>query len=209
METRKVRAKVIMLPTKQSNIVKVHEYNSLHLLKGDEHPNNTILNLGIPQHLYFTTDDEIKEGDWYIDDCNLIRQAVTSDKDYWDRRPTYKKIVATTDKSLGLPEPSQAFMEKYVELGGIEEVDIEYESYIKGQCNCQCHDDGTVMLHMVACCHPTIIYQPVKNSNNIITIYSVKDSWSREEMFQLMDNYQNYLIETDRTVKSFEEWFNS
>lgn len=187
MEVKRVRAKVIMLPTenKQDNI-------PLHLgVDGKLRCNysNRYANVLVEkaQHLYFTTDEEIKEGDWYIDDCNLIRQAVTSDKDYWDRRPTYKKIVTSTDKSLGLPQPSQAFIQKYCELGGIDEVDIELKSsdldYFFGDLKVDSH--------------------------NTITIHSVKDSWSREEMFQLMDNYQNYLIETDRTVKSFEEWFNS
>lgn len=49
-----------------------------------------------------------------------------------------KLVVASTDKSLGLPEPSQSWIENYVGLGGlINEVDLEYESYTLGQCNCQ------------------------------------------------------------------------
>lgn len=199
METRKVRAKVIMLPTKNKSLLHTHSelstgcegmgsFQTLKLTDSKTKFKDPDWDGNIPQHLYFTTDEEIKEGDWYIDDCNLIRQAVTSDKDYWDRRPTYKKIVATTDKSLGLPEPSQAFIQKYCELGGIDEVDIELKSsdldYFFGD----------------------LKVDPIHNT---VTIHSIKDSWSREEMFQLMDNYQNYLIETDRTIKSFEEWFNS
>jgi hypothetical protein len=35
-------------------------------------------------------------------------------------------VIGTTDESLGLPKPSQAFIEKYCKVGGIDEVLIEY-----------------------------------------------------------------------------------
>lgn len=98
------------------------------------------------QHLYFTSDEEIKEGDWYIDDCNGIRQSVTSDKEYWEVRKDYKKIIACTNNSLkfgedvpgiitfkSLPQPSQQFIEKYIEEYNkgniITEVLVEVEEY--------------------------------------------------------------------------------
>lgn len=35
----------------------------------------------------------IQEDDWYMDDCNMIRQSVIEyDEDYWNRRPDYIKI---------------------------------------------------------------------------------------------------------------------
>ena len=43
---------------------------------------------------------EIKEGDWYIDDCGEVRKSITSDKEYWSRRKDYNKIIASTDSSL-------------------------------------------------------------------------------------------------------------
>ena len=49
------------------------------------------------QHLYLTDDSEINEGDWYIDDVYEVRQSITSDKDYWNKRPKYEKIIATTN----------------------------------------------------------------------------------------------------------------
>lgn len=144
-----------------------------------------------PHFLYFTTDSEIKEGDWYIDDCNLIRQAVTSDKDYWDRRPTYKKIVTSTDKSLGLPQPSQAFIQKHCELGGIDEVDLEYEVIDKGFINALKGNHN-------------YDYRLKVDSHNTITIHSIKDSWGREEVIELLSKLNHTLnIGSELT---FEEW---
>ena len=185
MENKRVRAKVIMLPTEDIKGYALYTHRKGYLIEG-------IYRVGEPngtqQHLYFTTDEEIKEGDWYFDGIDLVHKKSKYNKDLVDGNKQTKKIVATTDKSLGLPEPSQAFIQKYCELGGIDEVDIELKSsdldYFFGD----------------------LKVDPIHNT---VTIHSIKDSWSREEMFQLMDNYQNYLIETDRTVKSIEEWFNS
>lgn len=190
METKRVRSKIWMLSTKDKSEVVLHESGKLGYLA------RLSLNMDwefvekdwTNQHLYFTTDQEIKERDWYFDGIDLVHKKSKYNKDLVDGNKQAKKIVATTDKSLGLPEPSQAFIQKYCELGGIDEVDIELKSsdldYFFGD----------------------LKVDPIHNT---VTIHSIKDSWNREEMFQLMDNYQNYLIETDRTVKSFEEWFNS
>ena len=49
------------------------------------------------QHYIIVDDSVIKEGDYYIDDTNTIRQSVTSDKDYWSSRADYKKITHSTE----------------------------------------------------------------------------------------------------------------
>ena len=102
-------------------------------------------------HLYFVSGAEIQAGDWYVDDVEDVRQSVITDKEYWALRPEYKKIIATTDKSLkisivsdfngfikSLPQIPQSFVKQYVrENGKIDEVLVEYENaYIsskKGQ----------------------------------------------------------------------------
>ena len=39
-------------------------------------------------------DLEINIGDLYIDDYKLLRKSITSDKDYWNSRKDYKKVIA-------------------------------------------------------------------------------------------------------------------
>lgn len=48
-------------------------------------------------HYVIVDDSEIKEGDWYIDDTNRIRQAVMGDGLYWAVRNGYKKITHSTN----------------------------------------------------------------------------------------------------------------
>jgi hypothetical protein len=94
-----------------------------------------------PQHLYFLSDDEIKEEDWCYDTLrNIISKCIEiipkdiKPNDYLvfegnmgNPRDTYKKIIATTDESLGLPRPSNEFLKKFCELGGVDKVLVEYE----------------------------------------------------------------------------------
>lgn len=81
----------------------------------------------VVQHLYFTS-DEIKEGDWYIDDASQVRKSITSNKDWWLSRTSYKKIIACTDPSLKLPLIPQSFLREYVKHNGdIESVELELD----------------------------------------------------------------------------------
>jgi hypothetical protein len=86
-----------------------------------------------PQHLYLVSDEEIKEGDWFITPGSQLRlrtyaiQPVKADK----------KVIATTDKSLKIedkdvypylviPQIPQSFIEEFVEANGkIDKVYIQ------------------------------------------------------------------------------------
>ena len=174
-------------------------------------------------HLYITSDDEIKEGDWYIStrnihgnvlhQCDRIKQpnknGVDSIYDYniVDKdsimidKDLCKKIIATTDPELkfgdsffneflkSLPQPSKAFIEKYCEVGGVDEVMVEYEiNYCTHKCI------GTQLTSGICSCHKDLTRLKLKiNSHNEITIHPIKDSWSREELSILKGSTGNHL----------------
>ena len=80
-------------------------------------------------HLYITSDDKIEVGDWYIDTqtntvyrCDSHKESLSTDD--FDE---FKKIIATTDSELKLPQIPQSFIEEYCRKGGIDELDVEYE----------------------------------------------------------------------------------
>ena len=142
-------------------------------------------------HLYITTDDEIKSGDWCIvlDSNPFIKQATADDIGFED----IKKIIATTDPELilekvgtaqhgshdhvyCLPQPSKAFIEKYCKAGGIDEVDVDY------------NDKGVVLRG--------------RGGERTITIHPIKDSWTREEVVSLLQ--RNAMLppeEVDQWIK--------
>lgn len=135
--------------------------------------------------LYILSDDEIKKGDYYIAygaqqmevyQCLKSSMSTATAKSIGiEYKPM--KIIATTDSSLTLadeyhvydllPQPSQAFIEKYCKLGGIDEVMVEYDIDVINELSSGNTPSNTF---------------PKVNSHNEITIHPIKDSWSREEL---------------------------
>lgn len=153
-------------------------------------------------HLYILSDEEIKENDWFYDSDNGVNNGI-----YMHVRghitKTSKKIIATTDKSLTktsfkvfsnlqshqLPQPSQSFIEKWVEEFNkgnvIEEVMVEYErdEEIDGY--------GYDILK-------------VNPKDNTITIRKIKDSWSREEVIEFAEKYARMVQEKEIQLNAYK-----
>jgi hypothetical protein len=129
-----------------------------------------------PQHLYITTDEEIKKGDWFI---NLgsgghpgvaIYQANSENSKVINefKFPEIKKIIATTDTELhynkvveedmhmykeSLPHIPQHIIEAYVKKP-FDEVLVEYEEWTtmyRGMANykLKLNQDGTLAVSLV------------------------------------------------------------
>jgi hypothetical protein len=102
------------------------------------------LDNGKEPHLYFTSDEEIKEGDWYVDSIIKNKVIAIKSRDLMDssyyKSKLCRKIVATTDPILenieeksggnnwarALPKIPQSFIEAYANTP-VEEVELEYE----------------------------------------------------------------------------------
>ena len=209
---------VVMLPTNKpangGDRIWYNKYNKeYHLIYGAVKPNGNYL----PQHLYITSDDEIKQSDWYLyymnpDGIPELMQCRDKDEAKRCNDKTRSigqisfKIIATTDKSLTikivdketcrpiesgimhkykkkhLPQPSQSFIKKYCELGGIDKVLVEYIDNITCKTTgiCKLYSSNTDKVCIGACNKS----QLKTDSYNTITIKSVKDSWSREEIIE-------------------------
>lgn len=187
METKRKKCKVIMLPTED----KTQIYKARTFGLGFKEIPTIYTHSGQGQHLYITSDDEIKVGDFYIHMQNgyglrftkCISKALPMDA---------RKIIATTDTSIGYtdrqispvpnfctyPQPSQAFIEKYCELGGIDEVMVEFDY------NLFVDQDTEEKVESVWL---------KTNSHNEITIHPIKDSWNRKEV--------------DEEIINFAEWY--
>lgn len=100
------------------------------------------------QHLYFISDDEIKEGDWYYDyavyvGVERILKCDRHDKECANHNIGCNtkdvlicgKIIASTDPSLGLPAiPEEWVRTKYVPSNGsIKGVELEMEKTAEAQ----------------------------------------------------------------------------
>ncbi len=150
------------------------------------------------QHLYFLSDEEIKEGDYHVAirivKTNGDKAIAFTDQEQLDAIAEIggaKKIIATTDKlnihpNLAdsyrsgncLPQIPQSFIEHFVfeynKGNVITEVMVEYEydSY-----STKTNGELTADLKLKI------------NPDNTINISTPKDSWSREEVVELIQKY--------------------
>ena len=240
------KAKVVMLPTNQktkylmvySDVEKTKGKLILNGLKNDEYKEY--------QHLYIISDDEIKEGDWFYNIHSKIvgRAAFNSGKD-----ELAKKIIATTtDTSLYihqketvslpervfyLPQPSQQFIQKFVEEYNkgnvITDVLVEYEvDKVTMACTCTDSSIGCPFSYydgINECCRkrfPNGEYWDktfkvkINPKDNTITIKKVKEIYTKEEVISLCDSaykvgYGTAVCEETNQGKevSFKEWLST
>ena len=145
-------SQVVMLSTNEKakiGDIVMSKFDDIHILTkndGKEYAKTVT-----SQHLYILSDEEIKEGDWYLvsGGVGLKIGAYKSDGNT-PINDWCKKIIATTDSSIKivydgktpisenwngylLPQPSQSFIDKFVEEYNyrgdvITEVMVEYES---------------------------------------------------------------------------------
>ena len=155
-----IKAKCTMLPTEKATNNQIVIENE-HPLKGHLTISNDTLAKNInrvgtkligytPQHLYFLSNEKIKEGDlmyWYVQPINKnrISKVTKEDIDYYTNMNNQgKKIIASTDESLRwnddnyiqvidthfcqLPRPSNEFLKAYCKANGkIDEVFVEVD----------------------------------------------------------------------------------
>lgn len=162
---------VVMLPTEKASKL-IHSSNGiLHYCQSDNilEPNSKASN----QHLYIISDEEIKEGDWYIDNSaglNSIYQRPNSTGIGRNIRSSYKeksmrKIIATTNENFRyykdsfmsvrsqLPKIPESFIKAYVESNGtIKEVLVEYNEPLNQKLKdenikwIKLHSDNTIII---------------------------------------------------------------
>jgi hypothetical protein len=77
------------------------------------------------QHIYITSDKEIKEGDWIIRDNE--QPTLVTPNFFWDFGVRYYKIILTTDQDLikdGVQAIDDEFLEWFIKNPSCEEVEI-------------------------------------------------------------------------------------
>ena len=76
------------------------------------------------KNIYITSDEEIKEGDWFYDTyCNVVSKLTVHGKD--NRISEFKKIILTTDQDLikdGVQSIDDDFLEWFVKNSSCKEV---------------------------------------------------------------------------------------
>lgn len=114
--------------------------------------------LAHPQHLYITSSEEIKEGDWLINIKLNNGEPFKKDFKYDSNDVWYKKIILTTDPDLikgGVQAIDDEFLQWFVKNPGCEEVEVNKESRCCGRCdgiNDLCYTDTCCDTHQTYGC---------------------------------------------------------
>ena len=139
--------------------------------------------------LYIISDDEIKENNTHFYNPHSGQLHISGNHtDYIAiNKNGCKKIIATTDVSLGLPQPSQQFIQKYIEgynKGNvITDVLVEYHTDFQSE---------------------TKLYMLGMGDNP-----KVKDSYTREEVIEFGNKVKEYCKDgwkPDSLHRVFFEW---
>jgi len=196
-----------MLPTNQKAHIFMNAVNK-KLLLDMESELHRVLPSGKYQHLYFLSNNEIKEGDWVYSNCKhtslekdnyrvfkctrigntgivfgeIGDTLVSSDSINW-----CKKIIATTDTSLQYAVDKSPYP---MEVYGLPTPSQSFiEKYIKEYNNNTPITDVLVEYILEHDLRTSIKSEEFKevpkiNKDNTITIKKVKNSWSREEVVE-------------------------
>lgn len=184
------KANVVMLTTNEKatigDVVKSSKSGNLGIYcKDKQYAENKGLIKWNSQHLYITSDEEIKEGDCWIYSKPLNEIHFLTKAGYPKNNPKYwlkdiYKVIASTDPTLNLPQPSPQFIQKHIEEYNkgnvINEVMVEYIDY---------NSDENYRIDNKY----NEIKLKVNSKDNTITIKKIKDSWTREEVVKLIKEY--------------------
>ena len=176
------KGKIVMLSTNEpSKIGNLATYQKRSLAKVIKEGINPIGSTVQFWNLYIISDDEIKENNTHFYNPHSGQLHISGNHtDYIAiNKNGCKKIIATTDVSLGLPQPSQQFIQKYIEEYNkgniITDVLVEYEYLL---------DDRAVLPYWNLKVNP---------KDNTITIKKVKEIYTKEEVYQILEKYISFL----------------
>ena len=202
------RRKVVMLPTNKKSKLCIKITDGFQGLDYHQYNKRKLNTWFKPQYLYITSNDEIKEGDWWLNKDDNSLNNDSSIAHLANNAPSCKKIIATNDDSLklhtveeyplgasmdvykNLPEPSQSFMEAFVREFNkgdiITDILVEYESKVKTNGIQELIENeyySKFPEELPNCVFEE--YLKVNPKDNTINIKKVKDSWNREEVENL------------------------
>lgn len=115
-----------VLPTKNaSRLYRRIDLNELYL--GDFDFCKADDKLRVNQHIYITSDSEIKDGDWHLDCIKDYETIEKAEKD-WCLTKDHKKIILTTDQDLiadGVQAIDDEFLQWFVKNPSCEKVEVK------------------------------------------------------------------------------------
>ena len=160
----------------------------------------------LPQNIYITNDEEIREGDWFLEDTieSLIFQRRNSK--FYSLPDSSKKIILTTDQDLnkdGVQKIDDEFLEWFVKNPSCEEVEVDYKitSFIEVT-----HPSDKISTQYIKKLYKIIIpkEEPCDNCNNKVCCCIIRTQETIEDAFKKTYLGQRLFFDSNEG-KSFEQ----
>lgn len=209
-----------------ATVIGLHRADFLYLCKCFDEEIETIYKpqLYKPQHLYVISNEEMLHGDYYLDlNSNTIKDTKMS---HYPIRiinsiPTNIKVIATTDKTLNLPEIGINFIQKYIKAFNdkqvIKYVSVEFnvvtmkisknlnklDIYVNGFYNVSVDKELTTVIDEIIQANSL-----PKLTNNIISIKTKSDVDS-EKMIKIIREFGETFVDnfdTEEKQKAINDW---
>ena len=160
----------------------------------------------IKDNIYITSsDEEITEGDWYIDDSNMIRKFIISDKEYWSTRQYYKKVILTTEQYLindGVQKIDDEFLEWLIKNPQCKLIESCYNSLSK---KCICPKEKPKQETMLELLQEYLKNTPKEKAINLIDKMNNQSitiqEWQRASDYAKNDLKRKALIVVDEILR--------
>jgi hypothetical protein len=202
---------VIMLPVKEKPTREATTYPSdIALYNGKLYFHNNLEYDFLEaefQHLYFTSPEKIKVGDWYTNGKNIFQCKNLKDVDK-ERYNYLKKIIVTTDKlqilndyldddgsKFYLPQIQMPFIKEYID-NPVSKTMVEYEPKRQKLATGEIIRGTNAYYNM----------QLKVDNYNLINIKPPKNSWNRDEVIEFSTNLRCFINESNRTIFEVDEW---
>ena len=226
-----IKSKVVMLPTnKEANYTFFKRKGSTGIYNLIDKNTQLIEDIDTPYHLYFLSDEEIKEGDWFIRKNEIhkcfkihpqdIEFKPTKDSVYcgvntfWNKQ-FCKKIIATTDKSIYKPTTTMSAdsfdqivysSKEYLPKPSQDFIEVFVQEYNTGRKIEEVMIEY-ILEHDLRANDKSKEFNhvlKVNHKDNTISIRKIKDSWNREEVIALIKKNTERL--TNSWISSDIEW---
>lgn len=139
-------------------------------------------------HLYLLSDEELQENDWALNIYqNRLFKVTKEIFELWedDTHKIVKKIIASSNEELGLPDFTPDFKQVFCNNSGITEVQVEYERHLVGW--------DTVYDEQFGECQDPVYQEIIKiDSNNFVFVDKITETqeekkyWNKDEVMELM-----------------------
>ena len=178
------------------------------------------------QHIYITSDEEIKEGDWGLSKLN---EVILFGRSYNEK--FYKKIILTTDQDLikdGVQAIDDEFLEWFVKNPSCESIQVNswkvsplvddkifgYKIIIpKEESKQETLEEVAERIYPITPnSHPNINWDILNKREGFTEGYKLaqeqnKNLYSEEEVLELLEKRTNYVLNPNSFFTGVRQWF--